>query len=71
MQEDYAPTGAGLQAALALYQTLRQRLKAFVAPLLSLLDTHIDARLVESSHFTCTDGGAKFGMTHVPCMNPT
>src|SRR5262245_53698702 len=48
MQENYATVSEGMQAAPLLSQTLRQRLAAFVAPLLSTLDAQIDARLVRT-----------------------
>jgi hypothetical protein len=46
MQEDYASLSEGMQAAPRVGQALRQRLQAFVAPLLLTLDAQMDSRLV-------------------------
>jgi hypothetical protein len=48
MQTDYASIKDGLQATALLLAVLRQRLQAFVSPLLSTLDAKIDARLVRT-----------------------
>ena len=49
MQYEYAPTLAqGKPAAGAISTHLRQRLRTFVAPLLTQLDRHLDARLVRT-----------------------
>jgi hypothetical protein len=48
MQENYAAIQDGLQAAPTLSAELREKLRAFVAPLALILDDHLDARLVRT-----------------------